>query len=70
MGKDENRASEVLFEFRFIGNAVQVSAIDTETGTEISMVGDSRAGEAALKQAAVRKLAFVLAKNRADRGGT
>ena len=64
MAKD-TRLAEVLFEFRHLGNSVQVNAIDPDTGTEVSMVGDPRAGEHVLKQAAMRKLAFVLAKRRA-----
>ena len=63
MAKD-TRLSEVLFEFRHLGNSVQVNAIDPDTGTEVSMVGDPRAGEQVLKQAAMRKLVFVLAKRR------
>ena len=57
---------EVLFEFRRIGRSVRVSAIDPKTGTEVVMVGDSRAGMTTLKRSAARKLAYVLAK----RGGT
>ena len=55
---------EVLFEFRRIGNTVQVNALDPESGTEVSMVGDPKMGEEALKRAAVHKLLYVLAKRR------
>ncbi|HLO75288.1 MAG TPA: hypothetical protein VK196_02380 [Magnetospirillum sp.] len=54
---------EVLFEFRRIGAYVKVSALDAETGTEVSIVGDAAAGEARLKMTAQRKLEYVLAKN-------
>lgn len=52
----------VLFEFVRMGKAVKVTAIDPQTGTEVSMVGDSHAGPEALKQLAKRKLEYVIAK--------
>ncbi|NFV79412.1 DUF6898 family protein [Magnetospirillum aberrantis] len=55
-------AREVLFEFRQIGAYVKVSAIDAATATEVSIVGDASAGTARLKQTALRKLEYVLAK--------
>ncbi len=57
-------SNEVLIEIQQIGNAVKVAAIDPETLIEVSIVGSPSAGEEALKRAAVRKLAFVLEKNR------
>lgn len=59
------QARDVILEFYRIGGYVKVSAIDSATGTEAAIVGDPAAGEAALKQAAIRKLEYVLAK--ADR---
>ncbi|MBC7952513.1 MAG: hypothetical protein H7Z12_11935 [Rhodospirillaceae bacterium] len=53
---------EVLFEFRQIGAYVKVSAIDCLTGLEVSIVGDVKAGEVRLKQTALKKLEYVLAK--------
>jgi hypothetical protein len=53
---------EVLFEFRRIGAYVKVCAIDAATGTEVSIVGDVAAGEMRLKQTALKKLEYVLAK--------
>lgn len=53
---------EVLFEFRRIGAYVKVSAIDCLTGLEVSIVGDAKAGEVRLKQTALKKLEYVLAK--------
>lgn len=55
---------EVIFEFVRVGNAVKVSAIDTATGTEVSIVGDPAAGEPALKRLAERKLDYVLARRK------
>ncbi|MGE5517895.1 MAG: DUF6898 family protein [Bacteroidota bacterium] len=53
---------DVLFEMRRVGAYVKVSAVDAETGVEISIVGNPAAGEAALKLTARRKLDYVLAK--------
>ncbi len=61
-------AREVIYEFFRLGNAVKVSAVDTETMTEVSIVGPATASEASLRHAALRKLEFVLArKARADK---
>ena len=57
-------SGEVLFEFRRIGNAVKVSALHTETLTEISVVGPAGATEAHLKMMAVKRLEYVLAKKK------
>ena len=60
---------EALIEFHRVGAYVKVSAVDPDTLTEVAIVGDPAAGEAALKQLAVRKLAFVLERQRKrDRG--
>lgn len=58
-------AREVLFEFRRIGAYVKVSAIDALTATEVSIVGDASAGEMRLKQTALKKLDYVMAKQAA-----
>ena len=55
---------EVIIEFQQIGSAVKVSAIDPATLREVSIVGSPRAGEEALKRAAIRKLMYVLDKKR------
>lgn len=54
---------EILFEFYQVGAYVKVSAVDPETLTEISIVGDPAAGEVGLKRAARLRLEFVLARN-------
>ena len=54
---------EILFEFRQIGNVVKVTAIHVDTNTEVCLVGAPSAGEYALKLAALRKLASVLARS-------
>lgn len=67
MRRDEHG---VIFEFIAIGAYVKVSAVDTRTGTEVSIVGDPRRGETALRRVAMRKLERALEKARpAGRGG-
>lgn len=53
---------EAIIEFRRIGAALQVIAIDPATGTEVSMVGDPRLSQQELSRLAARKLQFVLNK--------
>jgi hypothetical protein len=53
---------EVIFEFLRVGAAVKVTAVDSATGIEASIVGDPAAGEAALKRLARQKLDYVLAR--------
>ena len=55
---------EVIIEFYPVGAYVKVSAIDTATSTEVCIVGARRAGEEALKRAAVRKLNYVMKRRR------
>lgn len=57
--------TEVIFEFRQVGNAVKVSAVDPVTNTEVSIVGSPRMDKAALKSAALRKLRYVIEKRQA-----
>ena len=58
---------EVLLEFHQIGAVVKVSAVDPATLTEVSISGPASAGEAALGQAAIRKLRYVLARRKTER---
>ncbi len=60
---------EVLFEFRRVGKALRVVAIDPITNTEVTMVGDPKRGRETLKRLAARKLVYVLAKRRKGRAG-
>lgn len=69
--------AEVYFEFQQIGAYVKVTAIDPETLVEVSVTGSAAASQHDLKQLALRRLQFVLAKRREDgskgknsRGGT
>jgi len=47
---------EVYFEFVKIGNAVKVTAIDSVTAIEVSVMGPANAAQFDLKQLALRKL--------------
>lgn len=55
---------DVIFEFFRVGNSVKVSAVDTESMTEVSVVGPATASQATLRQMALRKLEFVLARRK------
>ena len=57
---------EVLFEFVVRGNFVKVMAVDPITGTEVSIVGDSRASKNILQRVATKKLVMVLKRKRGE----
>lgn len=57
---------EVILEFQAVGNSVKVTAIDSLTLVEVSIVGAASAGEETLKRTAIRKLEYVLAKRRSE----
>lgn len=58
---------EIYVEFVVQGSVVKVTAIDPNTGREACIVGPAGGSRAALSDAALRKLRFVLQKNN---GGT
>ncbi len=62
MVKKDVQLGEVLFEFSTQGNFVKVVAVDPITNTEISMVGDRKAGRKALERTAIQKLKYVIGK--------
>ncbi len=59
-----SRSGDVIIEFHQVGAFVKVTAIDTATYIEVSIVGDPTRSEDALKRAAVRKLEYVLKRDR------
>ncbi len=59
-----SKRGNVIIEFHQVGAFVKVSAIDTETYTEVSIVGDPSRSEDALKRAAVSRLEYVMERNR------
>lgn len=56
-----------IVEFLSLGHSVKVTAIDPESGREVSIVGAASAGQQDLAQLAVRKLLYVLGKEKDDR---
>lgn len=52
----------VYFEIARVGNYVKVTAIDSVTAIEASIVGSARLTTAQLKAAALRKLEYVINK--------
>ena len=61
---------EVIFEFQFMPHAVKVSAIDADSGTEVSIMGPRNASQADLERTAKAKLAWVMQKHKSPGGGT
>ena len=53
---------EVLIEITILGTYAKVMAIDSATGTEVSVMGPANAPRASLHAAALKKLDFVLKK--------
>ena len=60
-GEDDG---EILIEFVTLGNAVRVTAIHVASGTEASIVGPASAPRAPLEAAALRKLSYVMDKEK------
>jgi hypothetical protein len=60
---------EVLFEVILMGNAAKVTAVDAETGLEVSIIGPANATSYTLKQNAMRKLINALSKGGAEDHG-
>lgn len=55
---------EYILEFIPQGRFVRVTAVDPETGTEAVIVGDPRETQQTLSRAAVKKLEFLLNKQK------
>jgi hypothetical protein len=53
---------EIFIEIVTVGTFAKVSAIDSETGTEVSITGPANADRSILEAAAVQKLEYVLKK--------
>jgi hypothetical protein len=53
---------EILVEFVQYGNTVKVTAIETASGTEASIIGPANAPQHTLKAAVLQKLNYVLKK--------
>lgn len=53
---------EVIIEFHTVGNSIKVTAVDSKTLIEVSIVGGRGIGEEALRRTVLRKLDYVLAR--------
>jgi len=60
--KESHAGREVIFELFPVGNIIKVTAMDTQTLTEISIQGPKSAGEPALKANAMKRLEYVMRK--------
>lgn len=56
----------IILEFHVVGHLVKVSAIDTKTYTEVSIVGPANESREILKATAIRKLHYVMAKKQGN----
>lgn len=62
---------EVYFEMARIGAYLKVTAIDSVTGVEVSVVGPATGSQAQLRATALKKLNYVLSKRAAaGKGGS
>lgn len=61
MGSQDDAPREVLFEFRQVGGAVRVAAIDAATGVEVTVMGPAAASRSDLQRLALAKLRARLA---------
>ncbi len=60
------KRGEVIIEFYRVGAFVKVSAVDVATSTEVSIMGPANAGEETLTRVVMRKLEYVLKRQRKD----
>ena len=61
-GGGDQGGREVYFEFTAIGSTVKVTAIDSTTGTEVTVVGPTAAAKSDLERLALQKLKARLAR--------
>lgn len=62
MPEEPLKNREIIFEFQPIGIYMKVTAMDVASLTEISINGPVNAGEAVLRQNALKRLEFVMRK--------
>ena len=64
----EQKPSErAIIEFHRIGNSVKVSAIDTVSHVEVSIIAPANCSERQMSDAVMKKLQYVLARQNAKR---
>lgn len=62
MSDPDPEARDVYFEFTVVGPAVRVTAIDSLTGTEVTVIGPAHAARSGLQRLALAKLKGRLAR--------
>ena len=62
MSQDLLQGREVIIEFHPVGHVVKVSAMDTQTLTEVSIQGPASSPQEILKRNALKRLEYVLKK--------
>jgi hypothetical protein len=63
---DQKSTAEAIIEFRRIGNAVKVSAIDTISHVEVSIIAPASSTEQQMTENVMRKLQYVLARQKPE----
>lgn len=63
-GREPDGGQEILIEYLVQGDVVRVSAIHALTGTEAVIVAPASAPRHTLRDAATRKLAYIMAKKK------
>jgi hypothetical protein len=63
---DPKSTAEAIIEFRRIGNAVKVSAIDTFSHVEVSIIAPASCTEQQMTDTVMRKLQYVLARQKPE----
>lgn len=56
------KKSAIIIEFITLGHALKVTAVDPDTGREVSIVGDPKLSRTELSRLAATKLSYVLNK--------
>ncbi len=62
MSGDALQGREVIIEFHPVGTIVKISAMDTQTLTEISIQGPATSPKELLKRNALKRLEYVMKK--------
>ena len=65
MSEDDNKESYIV-EFVSIGKSVKVTAIDPVSSKEVSIVGSPKASRKQLSALAVRKLKYVIKRDKEE----
>jgi hypothetical protein len=62
-GRQRDNDGDVIVEFQRLGNAIKVSAVDTLTYVEVSIMAPLNATEQQMTDTVMRKLAWVQSKD-------